>query len=373
MLVNYGWRIRKMIVRRISFSFFVITVIAIPAMNIGFSDGRDDYLLQNAVRLYFPLSHSMRSLGMGGVWVTLDEENEGLTGNPATVDDRQPYNTFTGNFLFDTLSSDEYDSGDRIGRLREEIYQGLFGISVPLPEQFGKMGIAGFFSGMESDSTYPIDYSSYQISTGWGMVLNDLVSLGYGISFLGNDWESDLADYEMDVGYLHRLGILVGQHDKYQVGAVGLFGFGDTDSNLVGGVHGDGDREMLGVRVGASYRIDEVLLFALDLGYTNYNHDAAVTLSGFSANADENGNCYDIGVGVEYEFSDRFTGRSGLRYQHLDYRIHGDSHLQDLDYVAPTVGLGVKLSDRFSLDAGLEIRPLDETEYTVGVELTAVF
>lgn len=315
----------------------------------------------------------MRSLGMGGVWATLDQKNEGVSGNPATIDDKQPLHTINGNFLFETLSENALAPNGQIMHQGDDFYQGMLGVSLPAPAELGKIGIAGSYSTSQMDNAAHSDYDSLQISAGWGMHLNDDVSLGYGISVSQDDEESDLADYEMDLGHLHRIGVLAKPFENVKFGAVGLLGFGDTDSDFVGGAQGDGDRHMLGVRLGASYQIGEALLLALDLGYTNYEHDADVTLAGFSAIADEEGDCYDFGIGVEYAFTDRTIGRVGLRGQYLDYHIHNDRQLKVLEYLAPTVGLGIRLSETFFLDIGAEIRPLDKTDCTVGVGLTAVF
>ncbi|RJP26360.1 MAG: autotransporter outer membrane beta-barrel domain-containing protein [Candidatus Omnitrophota bacterium] len=362
-----------MIVRQVLFIFFVFVAIPIAAIKSGFSAERGDNLIQHAARRYFPLSHSARSLGMGGAWATLSRKNEGITGNPATLDDMQRRNAVSGNFSYDTISGEEYDACCRVNRRRDDIFQGMLGISVSLPARLGKIGIAGMCSEIQTDCSISSDYDSRQISAGWGRTINDAVSLGYGISFFREDEESNLVEYEMDFGYLHRIGILLGQQDKFAFGVVGLVGFGNTDSDLAGGMHGSGDREMLGIRLGASYRIGEVLLLALDLGYTDYDHDADVSVAGFRAKVDEDGDCFDLGVGIEYGFCDRIAGRVGLRYQYLDYHTQGDSRLQNPEYVAPTMGLGIKLSDTFSLDVGVEIRALDETDYMMGVGLTAVF
>ena len=362
-----------MILHRIFFVFFLSLAITLPSIQSGFGDSHNNYLLQHAMLRYFPLNHSIRSLGMGGVWVTLNQKNEGITGNPATLVINQRHTVISGNFSYETISGDLISPGFRFSNQTDDLFQGMLGVSLALPGKFGNIGFSGTISGIQTNNYINSDFDSEQISAVWGNQLNDSVSIGYGLSIFNDDEESDIVDYGMNVGHLHRIGFLAGKQDQFQFGAVGLFGFGDTDSDLAGGSHGSGDREMMGVRAGASCEISEVLLLALDLGYTDYEHNASVTYAGFSANADEDGNCLDLGVGVEYEFIDCIVGRAGFRYQHLDYNIQGDSHLKDLGYFAPTVGLSIKLSDSFSLDMGVEIRCLDETDYTIGAGFTAFF
>lgn len=362
-----------MILLRILFVFFLFMAITLPSIQSGFGDSHNSCLIQHAILRYFPLNHSIRSLGMGSTWVTLNQKNEGITGNPATLVINQRHTVVSGNFSYETISGDLISPSFRFSNQTDDLFQGMLGFSLALPGRLGNIGFSGTIARIQTNNYINSDFDSAQISTVWGNQLNDSVSIGYGLSIFNDDEDSDIVDYGMNVGHLHRIGFITGKQDQFQFGAVGLLGFGDTDSDFIGEAYGSGDREMMSVRLGASCEISEVLLLALDLGYTDYKHDAAVTYAGFSASADEDGNCFDLGAGVEYEFIDRVVGRAGFHYQHLDYHIQGDSHLQDLEYVAPTAGLGIKLSGTFSLDVGVEIRCLDKTDYIIGAGLTAVF
>ena len=334
-------------------SSFIIEILLVfscllSTIHVSFGDDQNDNFFRHAIQRYISLSHSPRSMGMGGVWTTLTHDNEGITGNPATLADTDRVLIRMG-YAFEQISGSEIaNPGNSI---EEDLHSGILNLSFPIPGRT-TIGIAGDYTGSETDDTIDTDNESWDVSLALSKRLNERFAIGYGVSFLDDSEKSLWANYDLDFGHLHRLGVLVTPNETINLGLVGIAGFGDTDSDSIirPSAISNGENETLGLRGGISYQINDPLLLVFDIGYLHLDRDAEVRFGGSVISADEEGDVFDVGMGGEYQFNEFFTGRLGIRYQHIDYE--SDSipfSMSELDYVAPTTGFGLQITKTFRL------------------------
>jgi len=353
------------------------------------ADDTKDFYFQQAQDRYYQYPTTARILGMGGSSNFTSTDSSAVVGNPAGLGFMKK-GEFSGTYGHSTTSGDEFPTG-REG-LESTTNSGTGLMAIPLGEypdqtpEFGNLGLgwSSNYSGYDGDS---FDTSARQTKVfgAYSMNVDDSLSLGYSLGWNKDKLQSnDLYNYPMANGFRHTLGAMYKYDSDFTIGATLIAGHGRHHALFGPGFEGVSKTNQFGAGIGAQYQMGSTLVAAnIDYTYLDTNGDVESSIPQNIIGGDEQGNVFNVRLGVEQAVAEGFLVRGGYRFAGLADYSYGRTELEPLDgsayYHAVTLGAGVYFDTdwayvpRVNLDYGVEYRAVGNDDWQHGVTLSLPF
>jgi len=319
----------------------------------------DFYALYNPFR-YHQIGYSPRSAAMGGAYSALQDAENGLVGNPASLGfQEKPF--ISGGFDFEDVSSDLTLLNPNTPVEGEaEIWNVNFGGLYPF--EWGAVGLQYGYRWDDLDSGASLSGGNYYVQTGdldrhygglgVGYKMMDGLALGYRFGYfdyeLDRAWNmvrpgvpSNFANFEDEFqGHRHQVGVQYQAHPQVVLGLDGYFAFGERDttiSNALGVVGlSDSDADSYAIRGGIAWKVmeDIPLLLAMDINYELRELDGGGN--------DEEEDLLGIHLGAEYEVYENLFLRTGYQFQDIDFDVNPNIISESLTIGGYSAGIGYK-------------------------------
>jgi hypothetical protein len=361
----------------------IAVIMALAALAAGgISDpasagDEEEYFIQHALQKYFDLPQSARALGMGGAIRPVETGAAALFGNPAGLA-RVERAEAALSYGFHQISGEEFLSPGgtpQFDDIDEDLDRWSLQAAFPLSkEYYATLGVGVSFYDTDVDDSVDTETDGWRLHLAYAGAVNEDLDLGIALSYLRDKEENDFADYEMDSGWLIEPGLMYRVNDNLILGLSLFLGFGATESDIVTGLKGDGDRRSVGVEAGLGWQAGEKTLIAASLDLTSYDHDADVE----GIEAGENGHAIGVHLGIEQtEVFEWLDLRAGYRFQYIDYDFAASGVVtalsDDIDIHALSAGFTILPCDYFSLDGGMEYRFVGDDDFSGVVRLNFFF
>jgi hypothetical protein len=379
---------KRAILRPLALVFAFLCFAPAALAPAAFADSSTELYFQQVIERYFEHPQSARTFGMGGSTVVTSTDSSSVFGNPAGIG-LMPGGELSGSYSYNTIGGDEFPTG------REVSQKGSMGsalLAVPimpttdgLPE-WGNFGLAwDSYDTKWHDDTFDTDSERTQVTAAYAYALSDKLSLGYSFGWTDDHFQSkDIFNYPMGDGFRHTFGSVYKVDNDLTLGSSLFFGYGTHHALFGPGIKGNSDTSEFGFDLGGTYKIDQTLL-ALAADYRHLGTDGEIQ-SSIPANVvggDENGNLFDIRLGVEQQFTDWFYARAGYRYAGLASYKYSRIELNGLNgsayYNAWSLGAGfvIPLSSQYfksvKIDYGVEYRATSSNDWQHLVTLSLPF
>lgn len=348
----------------------MVAIAALAGTSV-FADGAEDFFTRHTLARYFQTPVTARSLGMGGAFAALKDGTLGVVGNPATLSSVQK-KEISLTYEYENVSGELPGTFTSVD---EDIHRGLILGAMPIMEPF-TIGIGFEPSYSELDDTNSRETNTFQVPFGIAYKVNDMVSVGYGISYFDDEVESNLFTTESQEAFSHRFGFIYDYSADLSLGFVGSVGHGDVDSNNVNTAVSSGDFSNWGIRGGVAWQAQPQLLVVGDIAYTENDSDGSTNFLGTIIPYDEGLEVLSVQGGAEYMLNEMFDLRTGVGYTNIDYDTIDptlSALIDDSDWVHWSGGASYQICDNASADAAVEIRFLDDVDVLAGVTLNINF
>ncbi len=308
----------------------------------------DFHALYNRYRFHH-VGYSPRSAAMGGAYSALQDNENGLVGNPASLGFKTaPF--IVGGYDWENVSSDLTLLNPN-APVEGEADLMTVNVGGAYPFEWGAVGLQYAYRWDELDSDDAPSAVGFMnqdgeldrsyIGLGVGYKMMEDIALGYRFGYFDWDLERDinvvrpapfqLAQIDEDFsGHRHQFGVQYLAHEQLVLGLDGYFALGDRDS----GTLGDADADSYAVRGGLAWQVtpDLPLTVAMDLNYEIRDLDGA----GNDAEED----LFGIHLGVEYEVYENLFLRGGYQFEDIDYEDVPANIDESLSISGFSLGLG---------------------------------
>ncbi len=344
------------------------------------ADEVEDWMIESRLDRYYDLPKTARVVGMGGAsWVTSNDISS-VFGNPAGL------GFATGPELGITYSHDEYSGRDSsfapfIGGntggtkaagnpifCNAEGRKNQGGLQLVLPGGAGgSCGVFGFGAWVDDtnfDDCDDTDAQRYRFNAGYGLKLNDCLSLGYSLTYFNDDVEDRYSDYNLDDGFRHDIGLQLRPGPGCTFGLRTFYAHGNPDTDITTLGSDEGDLDSWGVEFGYSWQVLPCTLLAASVDYQDREYDGIIYAPDQDEirSFDEEIKGWGFHVGLEQNYRDCLFPRLGYRYQTNDYDSHqvgqyfrGRDDFES-NYHAVSTGIGWAYNKCLTLDYGMEYR-----------------
>lgn len=347
-----------------------IAVLTLSGTNV-FADGAEDFFTRHTLARYFQTQVTARSMGMGGAYAALKDGTLGVVGNPATL-------SSVVNKEISLTYQFEQVSGDLPGTFTsvdEDIHRGLILGTMPVMDQL-TVGLGFEPSFSELDDTNDLETNTFQVPLGIAYQVNDMVSVGYGLTYFDDEVESNLFTTDSQEAFSHRFGFIYDHSSELSFGFVGNVGHGELDSSNVNTAVSSGDFSNWGIRGGVSWLANPQLLVVGDIAYSENDSDGSTNFLGTFIPFDEGLEVFSVQGGAEYMLNELIDLRTGVGYTTIDYNTIDaavSALIDDSDWVHWSGGASYEICENASADAAVQIRFLDEVDVLAGVTLNVHF
>lgn len=339
------------------------------------ADDVESYFIRSTANRFFPTYQNTRSMSMGGTFVGIKGDSASVLGNPAGLGFVDGH-FWAGGFQFEQISGDDPSTLDGVD---QDIYRGLLLGAYSVTEDF-TLGLGFVPSFAESDDSADTDSDTFYVPLSAAYKVSPLLAIGYGIGYVNDETDGSGFEAESDFGLLHRLGLMYDVSETVDLGLMGTFGHGDTDSSAVNGTDYDGDLESWSIQGGIAWQATDPLLLALDLGYEEMENDGTLSNSLIplfpSTSFDESIDVLSVRAGAEYAWNECLDLRGGVGYTDYDYETSDAATaalVDSLDGVHVSGGFGYEWSENWITDVGGMVRFFDEVDFLVGGQVTYNF
>ncbi len=361
----------------------IVVMMALAALAAGGISGsalagdEEEYFIQHALQKYFDLPQSARALGMGGAIRPAETGAAALFGNPAGLARMERAET-TLSYDYHQISGEEFLSPGGTAQfddIEEDLDQWSLQTAFPLSkEYYATLGVGLSLYDTDVDDSVDTETDGWRLHLAYAGAANEDLDLGISLAYLHDEEDNDFADYEMDSGLLIEPGLMYRVNEDLVLGLSLFLGLGDTESDIITGLDGDGDRLSFGVEAGLGWQAGEKTLVAVSLDLTSYDHDADVE----GIEADENGHAIGVHLGIEQtEVFEWLDLRAGYRFQYIDYDFDDSGVVTDLsddiDIHALSAGFTILPCEYFSLDGGVEYRFVGDDDFSGVVRMNFFF
>jgi len=282
----------------------IVVMMALAVLVAGGISGsalagdEEEYFIQHALQKYFDLPQSARALGMGGAIRPVETGAAALFGNPAGLA-RVERAEAALSYGYHQISGEEFLSPGgtpQFDDIEEDLDQWSLQTAFPLSkEYYATLGVGLSFYDTDVDDSVDTETDGWRLHLAYAGAANEELDLGIALAYLHDEEDNDFADYEMDSGLSIEPGLIYRVNEDLVLGLSLFLGLGDTESDIITGLDGDGDRLSFGVEAGLGWQAGEKTLVAASLDLTSYDHDADVE----GIEADENGHAIGLHLGIE--------------------------------------------------------------------------
>lgn len=224
------------------------------------------------------------------------------------------------------------------------------------------------------------DADTIQVPFGIGYQFNDQFSVGYGLGYYDDEFDSAGFDGENEEAFLHRFGLFFTPDPDVDFGLLGTFGHGDSDTSFTTGPSFDGDLEQWGIRGGMNWQFIERAHLVTDLGYQSMDSDGVITVAGVPGAVPvsfmEEVNVLTFTTGVEYYVNEKFQVRTGFGLDYYDYDSSDatlQSALDEETLFNWAGGLSYAWSEAIGTDVGFQVRFSDDVDFLTGITTSVSF
>lgn len=357
----------------------VLCAVAAALPGSARADAQTDFYFQEAIDRYFNQPQTARTLAMGGSSRVTSTTSVSVVSNPAGLG-LMKLGDLSATYSYDRISGREFPDYQYRIEDKEHIGQALLALPIgpeldALP-RYGNFGIGWSqdWSDYDGDS-YRGESDTYRVTAAYAKALDDDLSVGYSLTYLNDDYRSDLASYDMTNGFRYTLGVLARYSDDLLAGLSLFIGHGTHDLSLAGGAgSGESDHIEVGFDVGGAYGLGKTLLTG-SIDYAYYDSDGvdAVSDPRIWFGGSEEGHVFNIRVGVEHPLTEWLLARAGYRYAGLSDYEWERPELGELNgsakYNAWSLGAGVVISTSYRyvpvirLDYGVEYRAIAHDDW----------
>jgi len=351
-------------------------------------DDVTDLYFQEVIERYYENPQNARSFGMGGSITQTSRDSSNVFGNPAGLGLMQGGEA-SATYSRNTISGAEYPTGAEVEQNSD---MGSAQLAVPigpreqgLPE-YGNFGLGwGTVDSKWDDDTFDTLAKRTQVTAAYAYGLSKDASVGYSLGWVRDKFQSRaIFDYPMSDGFRHTLGATFAADENLTMGVSAMVGHGNHHALYGPGIETDSRTFEAGFDVGATLNMEGTLV-SVGADYRHLSTDGAV-VSSIPQNVvggDENGNLYNLRLGVEAPVSDMVAVRAGYRFAGLANYKYNRVELNDLNgsanYHAMSLGAGVKfaIDDPYiksvNLDYGVEYRVVGDNDWQHVVTLGVPF
>lgn len=354
----------------------------------AYADNVTDLYFQEASQRYFEYQQNARTFGMAGSSVQSSTDSSNVVGNPAGLG-FQRNNEFSTTYSYNRISGDEFPTNADIDQT-ENIGSGIITLPImpvlgDVPE-YGNFGVAWSQSKAKwNDDSFNTIAERTQLVSAWGYALSPVFSLGYSLGWTSDKFQSrDVFDYPMGDGFRHTAGLSWKPQNDAVIGASFFIGHGSHNALYGPGIKGDSDTQEVGVDVGWQLQLENTLVaMGVDYRHLSTNGQVVQSIPANVVGGDENGNLYNIRLGLENKIDDswkvragyRFAGLASYKYERVELNpINGSAY-----YNAYTLGAGYSIPIHDShikavnLDYGVEYRDIAEGDWQHVVTVSVPF
>lgn len=361
---------------KLKYTHKIIIVIAVAMTSLTTSfqasaNEAEDFFTRHTLARYFQTHVTARSLGLGGSYAALKDGTLGVVGNPAALSSVETHE-LSFSYQFEQVSGDLPGTFTSVD---EDIHRGLILGAMPVMEDW-TLGLGVVPSSSELDDTDDRETENLQVPFGIAYQVNDMLSLGYGITYIDDEVDSNLFNAENDSAFLHRLGLLYDASSEVSFGLVGSIGHGDMEGSNVNTAVSNGDLESWGIRAGVAWQVRPEWLLVGDIAYEDMNSDGVTNFLGLAIPFDEDLEALSIQGGAEYMLSDTIDLRTGVGYTDVEYDsidLALNALIGGSDWVHWSGGASYMFCANASADAAVQIRFLDEVDVLAGVTVKVTF
>lgn len=367
----------------------VLTVGLVAYANTSQADEVTDLYFQQVIERYFEYPQNARTFGMAGSsWITA-RDSSSVYGNPAGLGWMSD-GEFSGTYGYNTISGEEFPTGQDVS---QEGGMGSALLAMPLGPTtnglpyYGNIGLGWNYSEATwLDDTFDTETERQQVSLAYAIPVSDSVSLGYSLGWTEDDFQANrIFNYPMHAGFRHTLGALYKQSEELLIGSTLTIGHGEHRALYGPGIVDESDNLQVSFGIGAEYLMNSATAIAFTADYTNLdsNGELVSSIQPNIVGGDENGNLFNIRLGVEHDFNERLTGRAGYRYAGLASYKYNRVELNPLNgsayYNAWSLGLGTSFPvsshyvKQILLDYGVEYRAVGNDDWQHLVTISVPF
>lgn len=356
----------------------------------SYADGRRDYYIQEAEKLFYGTSTNAKQAGQAGATNVTSKDSSAVVNNPAGIGMNHGGDvsfTYGRNEISGNQTSDYAEVEDT-----SDMGQVLASIPLnPTLDGTPESGSIGFgWTGIDSDSDDSVDTqgTNNQVHGAYGIEISDGLSLGYGLTWFDNKQETTVSDFEQTNGFRHNFGVQSADGDL-TTGANFYFADGEYDLEGVNSngsiANGTSDYKEHGIEVGAAYQVADATSVSTAVGYRSFDVDGEFVAGAPDTfvGGNEGGNFFDVKLGLEHALDEMFMVRAGYRYLGRQTYFFGREDIRDFNGSAKTnaysAGLGVVIPTglhyvpNVNLDYAAEYRDIAYGDWQQTVTLSLPF
>lgn len=354
--------------KRVALSAILAAVAFQSVSSVSYADGRRDYYIQEAEKLFYGTTTNAKQAGQAGANNVISTDSSAVVNNPAGLGLSHGGDTsFT--YGHNEISGNETSDYAKV-KDRSNLQQVL--VSAPLnPTLDGtpELGGVGFgWTGLDSDSDDSVNTQgrANQVHGAYGIELSDGLSVGYGLTWFETKQFTDASSFKQNDGFRHNFGTQLVDGDL-TTGATVFFANGEYDlegPEADGSVStGTSDYSEHGFELAAGYKLADATTVSTAASYQNFDVNGE-----FVAGADdtfiggnEGGNFFAFKLGLEHALDDMFTVRGGYRYLGRQDYFFGREDIRDFNGSAKTNAYSAGVSVAFA--TGLHYVPTVNLDY----------
>ncbi len=349
-----------------------LTVLALGTSPVRADDVTDLYF-QEVMERYYEYPQNARTFAMEGSSVMTSSDSSSVVGNPAGLGMMRK-GELSGSYSRNQISGDEFPTGKDVEQ-NSDFGSGMIAIPLgQLPDstpEYGTLGLGWNTSFAKWDrDTFDTLSRRLQLVGSYGIAIDDTLSLGYSFGWTQEKLQSrDIFNYPSSSLMRHSLGVQWIADEDLKIGSSVFVGHGNHNALFGPGIKGDSRNLGVGFDLGAQLRIDQTILAAsADYRHLNTRGEVDQSIPANIVGGDENGNVFNVRVGIEQLIGENFAVRGGYRFGGLASYNYGRDELEELS--------GSAYFNAFSLGAGVII-PTDwhyvpEVRLDYGVEFRIV-
>ena len=369
-------------------AFFAAALAIAATPTLSRADDVTDLYFQQSIERYFDYPQNARTFGMAGSSVATSTDSSSLFGNPGGLGFMKG-GEVSGTYGFSRISGDEFPTDASVEQ-RTNAGTGIIALPLGptndgLPD-FGNIALGwSSTSGDWHDDSFDTEMERTQVAAAYAFALSEAVTAGYSLGWTDDRFQSKaIFNYPMGDGFRHTLGVQWAASSDTRLGLSAFFGHGEHHALFGPGIEGSTKTRQFGADFGVQQQIGSTLI-ALGLDYRHLSSDGDVEAS-IPANVvggDENGNYYDVRLGIEQPVTEWAVVRAGYRYAGLDSYRYNRVELNDINgsanYNAWTLGFGLMLPvsstyiKSVNLDYGVEYRAVGDDDWQHLVTLSVPF
>lgn len=347
----------------------VIGAVAFQSVtSVCLADGKRDYYIQEAERLFFDTTTNARQAGQAGASNLTSTDSSAVVNNPAGLGMNHG-GDLSGSYINDEISGNQQSD---YAEVKDEADLGQVLLSFPLnptsdgTPNAGAFGLGWTGGNSDSDDSVGTDTDVLQVHGSYGIEIEDGISVGYGLSYFDNEQKTAFSNFEENSGFRHNFGTQYTDGDL-TTGATFFFASGDYD---LAGLNGDGsvatgnsDYAEHGFELAATSKVDDATSVSFGGGYRDFDVDGDFVAGAPDTfvGGNEGGSGFNVKLGLEHWVNEWLAARAGYRFEGRTNYFFGREDLRDFNGSAKTnvwaMGLGV------SLPTGMHYFPKVNVDY----------